>query len=172
MKQGITYCFAICLLLCLPSPSISARLETRFGPILYDTDEQLVDYVRCLHPYVPPVLNYSKPSQDEIVARHEYIFETICDKLDIKLNGLKTSVRIVSSLEKLRAEYRRLVPGSTKKVSAFYSKRHKTIWYALENLNHDIALHETAHAVLDHYFIRTIPAGVDEIVAEKVERFN
>lgn len=168
MKKQTTFIVVIFLLLCLPAPSISARVETKFGPILYDTNEQLIDYGRSLRPAILPAFNFPKPSLDVIVGRHEHIFETVCEKLDINLNGLKTSVRIVTSLKELRAEYKRLVPDSGKAVTAFYSHRDKTIWYALERMSRDVALHETAHAVLDHYFIRPIPAGVDEFVAEKV----
>ena len=172
MKTQITFGMAILLLLLLPLASTAAQLETRFGPILYDTNEQLIDYGRSLNPVFRLGLTVAKPSIDEVVARHEYIFETACDRLDINLNGMKTAVRIVTSLKELRAEYQRLVPDSVKIVNAFYSHRDKTIWYAQERLSRGLALHETAHAILDHYFIRPIPAGVDELVAEMVQRFS
>ena len=170
MKIRTTFYLVIGLLLCFPSLAFAARLETRFGPILYDSTEQLREYGRCLYPFLPRALNFTDPTQEEIVSRHEYIFETICDRLGIRLNGQKTAVQLVDSVDELRAEYHRLVPDSRKTVKAFYSHQDKTIWYALNRLDHDVALHETAHAILDHYFFRPIPAGIDESVAEMVER--
>jgi len=159
------------ILLCLPAISISARLETSFGPILYETDEQIVEYGRSIRPLLSPAYR-SEPPLEVIASRHEYLFETVCDKLDIKLNDVKTIVRIVTSLNELRDEYKRLVPDGDMSLTAFYSHADKTIWYAQESLSRELVLHETAHAVLDHYFIRPIPAKVDEIIAETLERSN
>jgi len=169
MKKHATFSIAICLLLCLPALSTSARLETRYGPILYDTNEQIIDYGRSIRPLLSPAYRYALPL-DVIVSRHEYLFETVADKLDIKLNGLKISVRLVTSLEELRDKYKRLVPDGNMSVTAFYGHADKTIWYAVESLNRELVLHETAHAVLHHYFIQSIPAKVDEIIARTVER--
>jgi len=171
MKKRAPFSIAIYLLLCLPEPSISEHLETRFGPILYDTNEQIMEYGRSIRPLLSPAYR-SKPPLDVIVSRHEYVFESVCEKLGIKLNDLKTIVRIVSSLKELRAEYKRLVPDGDMSVTAFYSHADKTIWYAQESLSRKLVIHETAHAVLDHYFIQPIPAGVDEIIAETLEKSN
>ena len=149
----------IFLLLILPSASVCAQLETKFGPVLYETNEQIIDYERSLGPKDNPDSHRTNPSLETIISRHENLFEEVCAKLDIYLNDIKTTVRIVASLDQLRAEYKRYVPNSDKAVTAFYSHQDKTIWYSQERLSYGIILHETAHAVMDHYFIRPIPAG-------------
>jgi hypothetical protein len=160
----------IFLLLILPSASICAQLDTKFGPILYETNEQIIDYERSLGPKDNRDSHRTNPSLETIISRHENLFEEVCAKLDIYLNDIKTTVRIVASLDKLRAEYKRYVPNGDKAVTAFYSHQDKTIWYSQERLSYGIILHETAHAVMDHYFIRPIPAGVDELVSEMLEQ--
>jgi hypothetical protein len=160
----------IFLLLILPSASVCAQLETKFGPVLYETNEQIIDYERSLGPKDNPDSHRTNPSLETIISRHENLFEEVCAKLDIYLNDIKTTVRIVASLDQLRAEYKRYVPNSDKAVTAFYSHQDKTIWYSQERLSYGIILHETAHAVMDHYFIRPIPAGVDELVSEMLEQ--
>ena len=160
----------IFLLLILPSASVCAQLETKFGPVLYETNEQIIDYERSLGPKDNPDSHRTNPSLETIISRHENLFEEVCAKLDIYLNDIKTTVRIVASLDQLRAEYKRYVPNSDKAVTAFYSHQNKTIWYSQERLSYGIILHETAHAVMDHYFIRPIPAGVDELVSEMLEQ--
>ena len=160
----------IFLLLILPSASVCAQLETKFGPVLYETNEQIIDYERSLGPKDNPDSHRTNPSLETIISRHENLFEEVCAKLDIYLNDIKTTVRIVASLDQLRAEYKRYVPNSDKAVTAFYSHQDKTIWYSQERLSYGIILHETAHAVMDHYFIRPIPAGVDEFVSEMLEQ--
>ena len=160
----------IFLLLILPSASVCAQLETKFGPVLYETNEQIIDYERSLGPKDNPDSHRTNPSLETIISRHEKLFEEVCTKLDIHLNDIKTTVRIVASLDQLRAEYKRYVPNSDKAVTAFYSHQDKTIWYSQERLSYGIILHETAHAVMDHYFIRPIPAGVDELVSEMLEQ--
>jgi hypothetical protein len=160
----------IFLLLFLPSASVCAQLETKFGPVLYETNEQIIDYERSLGPKDNPESHRTNPSLETIISRHENLFEEVCAKLDIYLNDIKTTVRIVASLDQLRAEYKRYVPNSDKAVTAFYSHQDKTIWYSQERLSYGIILHETAHAVMDHYFIRPIPAGVDELVSEMLEQ--
>ena len=156
----------IFFLLILPGTSFCAQLETRFGPVIYETQEQIIDYERSLGPRS----QRKSPTLETIIDRHESLFEVVCKKLDIYLKNSKTTVRIVTSLEQLRAEYKRYVPGSNKAVTAFYSHQDKTIWYSQERLSYGIVLHETAHAVMDHYFIRPIPAGVDELVSEMLEQ--
>jgi len=160
----------IFLLLILPSASVCAQLETKFGPVLYETNEQIIDYERSLGPKDNSDSHRINPSLETIISRHENLFEEVCAKLDIYLNDIKTTVRIVASLDQLRAEYKRYVPNSDKAVTAFYSHQNKTIWYSQERLSYGIILHETAHAVMDHYFIRPIPAGVDELVSEMLEQ--
>ncbi len=160
----------IFLLLFLPSASVCAQLETKFGPVLYETNEQIIDYERSLGPKENPESHRTNPSLETIISRHENLFEEVCAKLDIYLNDIKTTVRIVASLDQLRAEYKQYVPNSDKAVTAFYSHQDKTIWYSQERLSYGIILHETAHAVMDHYFIRPIPAGVDELVSEMLEQ--
>ena len=160
----------IFLLLFLPSASVCAQLETKFGPVLYETNEQIIDYERSLGPKDNPDSHRTNPSLETIISRHENLFEEVCAKLDIYLNDIKTTVRIVASLDQLRAEYKQYVPNSDKAVTAFYSHQDKTIWYSQERLSYGIILHETAHAVMDHYFIRPIPAGVDELVSEMLEQ--
>ena len=111
----------IFLLLILPSASVCAQLETKFGPVLYETNEQIIDYERSLGPKDNPVSHRTNPSLETIISRHENLFEEVCAKLDIYLNDIKTTVRIVASLDQLRAEYKRYVPNGDKAVTAFYS---------------------------------------------------
>lgn len=162
----------LCLALLLPRAAAAARLETRFGPILYDSAAQLQAYGRSLNPVARFGLKVAEPSVETIVARHEYLFAITCARLDIELNGMPTAVRIVTTLAELREVYRHLVPTSSKLVDAFYSHRDKTIWYAQERLSRELALHEVTHAVLDHYFVQPIPVGVDELLANLVQRSN
>lgn len=168
MKTPVTFF----LLLILPATSICGQLETKFGPILYETDEQIFDYGQSLAPEDQTERHPRPLKLKEIISRHETIFEYVCTKLDINLNGSKTTVRIIESLEQLRVEYNRYVPHSKKAVTSFYSHADKTIWYSPERLTHGIILHETAHAVMDHYFIRPIPVGVDELISEMLEQSN
>ena len=168
MKISVT----IILLLIFPSISICGQLETKFGPILFETNEQVIDYGRGLVPKGNPELHLLPLSFEAIIYRHEKIFAEVCAKLDINLNGIKTKIRIVDSLEQLHIEYKRYVPHSEKAVTSFYSHPDKTIWYTPERLSYGIILHETAHAVMDHYFIRPIPSGVDELVSEMLEQSN
>lgn len=171
LKSSAAVIVACCLLMCFPSDARSARIETRFGPIFFETKDQVISYGRSLRPLLSPAYRTIPIPADFIISRHESIFETVCEKLDIKLQNLKTSVRIVASLKELREEYKRLVPDSDMPVIAFYSHNDKTIWYAQESLSRELILHETAHAVLDHYFVQPIPAKIDEIIAEKLEQF-
>ena len=160
----------IFFLLILPGTSFCAQLETRFGPVIYETQEQIIDYERSLGPRDNADSQRTSQTLETIISRNESLFVVVCEKLDIYLKNSKTTVRIVTSLEQLRAEYKRYVPGSNKAVTAFYSHQDKTIWYSQERLSYGIVLHETAHAVMDHYFIRPIPAGVDELVSEMLEQ--
>ena len=162
----------IFLLLIFPGSANSGQLETKFGPILYESNKQLRDYGQSLVPKNTPEHHLHTLTHATIISRHESIFEDVCAKLDIMLNGIKTTIRIVDSLEQLRVEYNRYVPHSEKAVTSFYSHQDKTIWYATERLSYGLILHETAHAVMDHYFIRPIPAGVDELVSEMLEQSN
>lgn len=162
----------IILLLIFPSISICGQLETKFGPILFETNEQITDYGRSLVPKGRPELHLRPLTFEAIIYRHEKIFAEVCTKLDIHLNGIKTTIRIFDSLEQLHVEYKRYVPNSDKTVNAFYSHLDKTIFYTPERLSYGIILHETAHAVMDHYFIRPIPSGVDELVSEMLEQSN
>ena len=164
--------FTIILLLIFPGTSICGQVETKFGPILYETNKQIIDYGQSLLPKGHPERHLRSLTLGAIISRHERLFAEVCEKLDIHLNGIKTKVRLVDSLEQLHVEYKRYVPYSEKSVTSFYSHPDKTIWYSPERLSYGIILHETAHAVMDHYFIRPIPSGVDEFVSEMLEQSN
>lgn len=170
MIKITSFIVAILAQLSLPTFSLSANVETRFGPIIYDTKEQIVAYGRSIRPLLSPAYRRLEPPFEVIVSRHEHLFETVCSNLDIRLDGQKTNVRIVSSLKELRSAYRHFVPDIYLPVTAFYSHADKTIWYAVESLSREQILHETAHAVLDHYFFQAIPKKVDEIIARSVEQ--
>ena len=132
---------------------------------MYETNEQSIDYERSLGPKDNPGFHRTNPSLETIISRHENLFEEVCAKLDIYLNDIKTTVRIVASLDQLRAEYKRYVPNGGKAVTAFYSHQDKAIWYSQERLNYGIILHETAHAIMYHYF------KTDYAVVLKIRRF-
>ena len=86
MKISVT----ILLLIIFPSIAICGQLETKFGPILFETNEQVVEYGRSLVPKENPELHLRPLTFEAIIYRHEKIFADVCAKLDIHLNGIKT----------------------------------------------------------------------------------
>lgn len=168
MQKYLLYIIVpVCLIALLSTPSVAATLETEVGPIIYQSDKDLIEYGRKIRSIFSPTAFV--PSKATIAARHEFIFAAVCKELDIVLNDAKTFTRIVKTKAELQKVYDAIPPGTGHKVNAFYHHPEKTIWLALESLTPAIAAHEIGHAVMDHYFIRQVPAGIDEMVAEDLE---
>lgn len=170
MSNGLRIAFTVLLFSLSAQTLFGAELQTRYGPIIYKDAVQLQAYGRAIRPPLCPIYTDGQLLDSTIIGRHEFLFEHIATKLNIKVESLRVALHVAATLDELKHAYVQLAPRSTKNVIGFYSHLGKSIWISGENLSLSLVMHEISHAVLDHYFIQTVPTGVDEFLAESVER--
>lgn len=156
------------MLLIFPSVSMGAQYDTKYGPIIFDTEDQVVAYGQSLRGGFWSAFNMSKPSEEEVVKLHEELFIRVAKFLGFTEFPGKTTVKFVSSLTELRAKYCNLVPGCKMKTLAFYDRGNNIIWYDKNELNRNLVLHETTHAALTLYFTKPVPGNISEFLSDQM----
>lgn len=144
--------------------------KTQYAIIHYSNDNDLAIFTKN----IDKGFSFSSESIENnpllTKNRVDKIVERVRALLDMYPSGLYFSIYLYQTNKEIETMYRSM--GFFDKAPiAFYSHRTKAIYISLESITDRIFAHETAHAVINFYFIIPPPARMQEILAQHVDRY-
>jgi len=107
-------------------------------------------------------------TEENIASRLDSIFTQARDMLDMYPAMPKIRLKIFKSGESLDREYRAMT-GNNHRMKAFYVHDCDMIYTCEEELSDSVIVHETAHAIVDHYYKGIPPPRISEALASYVD---
>jgi len=165
--RGIAVCFLV--LLMLPSMSAASVLKSRYATIHYEDEKQLNRLNREL--VLSRNMAYRLRQRrimtvhDEVAAKIDIILEQIQVVLDMFPDKISFELFLFSNARDARQE---LFRRYRKKVNfiSFYSRRDNILYLSARDSDLTVVAHELGHVVVEHYFHRSPPVKVHEIMAQ------
>ena len=160
--------------LCLhPTTSKAAELQTRYATIHYESEKQLHELNRQLR--LRGNLAYLLDRrevitvQDEVVAKIDIIMDKVQIVLEMFPEKLTFKLLLFSTAKDAQAE---LFKRYQKKVNfiSFYSRRENTLYLSAQHSELKVIAHELGHVVVEHYFDKSTPAKIHEVMAQYAVR--
>jgi len=109
-------------------------------------------------------------SEPELAKMIDILYGLVGDMVDMYIYNFKGSVKICRDQARLNNIYRNLFNKDLASyMVSFYVNDTSTIYISGENFRREILGHEIAHAIINHYFVVSTPAKVQEILAKYVE---
>lgn len=147
-------------------------MESNFFIIYYNPSANLEDIKRELtrRPlYFDQAARYGEvTTQEEICRRLDKLYNRVQDVLDMHPKTPKIKIKIFKDRDELNDELVKIFgkPGDFK---SFYVYKYNTIYTSESDIEDSVIIHETAHAIIDHYFSVIPPETVREILASYVD---
>lgn len=145
------------------------ELKTRYATIKYDNEKQLHLLDRKL--YLSRELSNqlrkrrTKTIQDEIVAKIDIVMEQVQITLGLFPENLRFELLLFSTAKDAQKE---LFKRYDRKVNfiSFYSRRDNTLYLSARHSELGLVSHELAHVVVEHYFDKSVPVNIHEVLAQ------
>lgn len=160
---------ALLLILFLwPSLSGADELQTRYATLHYQNEKQLHKLNRelVLSRNLAYLLRQRKimTVHDEVAAKIDVVLEQIQVVLEMFPEKLKFEILLFSTAEDAQEE---LFKRYGKKVDfiSFYSRRENTLYLSAKHSELSVVAHELGHVVVEHYFNRSPPVKIHEVMA-------
>ena len=159
----------VVLLLLLPSLAGAVELQTRYATIHYDSEKQLHKLNRelVLSRNLAYLLRRRKimTVNDEVAAKIDIILEQVQVALEMVPAKLTFDLLLFSTARDAQQE---LFNRYRKKVDfiSFYSRRENVLYLSAKHSKLRVVAHELAHVVVEHYFDRSPPAKIHEVMAQ------
>ncbi len=162
----------VILLLILRADLYGAGLiDSRYTTILYTDRKQLEEFTKEV--YFGSFSSFlrrrsSITLRQEVADRVDTVVERVMEILEMFPKGMKFKIVFHADKEGVREAYRNIY-GLSPDFIAFYSPKTRTLHLSLQDISLRVLAHETAHAVIDHYFGIAPPTRVHEVLAQYVE---
>lgn len=107
--------------------------------------------------------------QDEIAAKFDVIIERVQNIIDMHPEGMHFEVRLFSSAKDaqnaLYEKYKRKV-----NYISFYSRKDNLVYLSVADGILNVVAHEFGHVIVEHYFERSPPVKMHEVMAQYAEK--
>ncbi|MDP3730115.1 MAG: hypothetical protein Q8R14_01130 [Candidatus Omnitrophota bacterium] len=149
-----------------------SSMTSNFFVVYYDPSANLEDIETELKKrplYFDQAARYGEVTTEvEICQRLDKLYTRVQDVLDMHPNAPRIKIRIFKGRYELNDEFAKIFgkPGDFK---SFYVYKYNTIYTSESDIEDSVIIHETAHAVIDHYFSVIPPETVREILAAYVD---
>ncbi|RMG03667.1 MAG: hypothetical protein D6726_05095 [Nitrospirae bacterium] len=146
-------------------------LKTRYAVIVYSGREQLEEFTENIYlGSFSYLLRRRSPLtlKDEVSEKFDIVIERVMEILEMFPKRMSIKVVLHNDQEGVNAAYRNIYGISTEFI-AFYSPKTRELHLSLNDLNLHVLAHESAHAVIDHYFGVAPPTKIHEVLAQYVE---
>jgi hypothetical protein len=158
MKRLICSLIILTLQLYYVSPIFSSESEevfkTRYTAIHYSDEKDLNDFIWRLGGEKMDV-----PSNTELASnRIDRLIERVETILDMQPKNFKTDIYLRRGM---------LEAGRI----AFYNHKTKSIYISVDYTSDGVVAHEIAHAVIDYHFSSPLPAKMQEILTQYVDKY-
>lgn len=147
------------------------NLKTRYAVIVYSGREQLEEFTENIYlGSLSYLLRRRSPLtlQDEVSEKFDIVIERVMEILEMFPKKMRITVVFHRDQEGVDAAYRKIY-GIPTEFIAFYSPKTRELHLSLDDLNLHVLAHESAHAVIDHYFGVAPPTKIHEVLAQYVE---
>jgi hypothetical protein len=104
----------------------------------------------------------------EICRRLDNLYNRAQDVLNMYPEMPKIKINIFRDRDELNDEFFKIF-GKESDFKSFYVYEHNTIYTSEREIEDSVIIHETAHAIIDHYFSVVPPETVGEILAAYVD---
>ncbi|MBU0483657.1 MAG: hypothetical protein KKB30_03990 [Proteobacteria bacterium] len=156
-----------------PSMIEAAELQTRYATIHYEHANQLQKLNRELVPSKNLVYLLQRHKimtvNDEVAAKIDIIIEQVQIVLEMFPEKLRFEIMLYSTAaeaqEALFKRYRKKV-----NYISFYSRRENILYLSAQHGKLGVVAHELGHVVIEHYFNRSPPVKIHELMAQYAER--
>ncbi len=109
-------------------------------------------------------------SEPELAKMIDILYGLVGDIVDMHIYNFKGNVKVCQNQAQLNNIYRNLFGKDLASyMVSFYVNDISTIYISGESFRREVLGHEIAHAILNHYFVVSPPAKVQEILAKYVE---
>lgn len=156
----------------IPDSGDWSSMVSNFFVVYYEPSANLDDLKRELtrRPlYFDQPARYGEVTTSrEICYRLDKLYNRVQDVLDMHPRTPKIKIKIFRDRYELNDEFAKIF-GETGDFKAFYVYRHNTIYTSESDIEDSVIIHETAHAIIDHYFSVIPPETVREILAAYVD---
>lgn len=156
-----------------PATTWAAELQTRYATIHYESERQLHELNRKLR--LSGNLAYLLDGRkiitvhDEVAAKIDIVMDKVQIVLEMFPDKLAFKLLLFSTAEGAQAE---LFKRYRKKVNfiSFYSRRENTLYLSAQHSELKVIAHELGHVVVEHYFDKSTPAKIHEVMAQYAVR--
>ena len=107
-------------------------------------------------------------TQREICQRLDRLYNRVQDSLDMHPKTPRIKIKIFKDRDELNGEFVKIF-GKKGGFRSFYVYKYNTIYTSESDIGDSVIIHETAHAIIDHYFSVIPPETVGEILAAYVD---
>jgi len=149
-----------------------SSMTSNFFVLYYDPSANLESIERELSRrplYFDQAARYGEVSaREEICQRLDKLYNRVQDVLDMHPKTPKIKIKIFKDRDELNAEFVKIF-GKPGGLRSFYVYKNNTIYTSESDIEDSVIIHETAHAIIDHYFSVIPPETVGEILASYVD---
>ena len=158
----------------LPDYSGYRVMDTAFTRIFFPENNALLRFNRNLKlGRVDQLINWgalkSTDPSHAVAAKVDALFRRVEDILDMRPEGMRTTLMIASDRQEFRRIYRKMYRSETELI-AFFSPARNVIVIDATEVTANVLAHEMAHAVIHAYYGNaSTPGKVHEILAQYVD---
>jgi hypothetical protein len=149
-----------------------SRMASNYFVIYYSPSANLVDIEKELTKrplYFDQAARYGEvTAQEEICQRLDKLYNRVQDVLDMHPKTPRIKIRIFRDRGELNSEYAKIF-GKPEDLKSFYVYKYNTIYTSESDIEDSVIIHETAHAIIDHYFSVIPGETIREILAAYVD---
>ena len=157
----------------LSVPHVNAdEIKTKYAVIKYDNSKQLQRLNNTLHLSRGLAYELQKKNtitiQDEIAAKFDILIEKVKVVVDMYPEQLKYDVHLFWTAKDAQNA---LLKRYNKQVNfiSFYSRGDNLLYLSVEDAELHVVAHELGHVVVEHYFGRSPPVRMHEVMAQYAE---
>jgi hypothetical protein len=153
------------------SVSFAYELKSRYTTIIYTGDDQIRRFNKEISLGSLSYLLRNKTSvtaEDEVKNKMDVLIERVETILEMYPKELKFNIALLSSDNEVQDVFRKKYGGTVDYI-AFYSRRDKTIYASIKDIELGVLAHEIAHVIIDFYYGMSTPTKIHEVLAQYVE---
>lgn len=143
--------------------------STYYSTIRYQDDELLYEFGRRIGGSANVLVRDRTKAKELIAEKVDRIVYRVRSLLDMHPPGFHFNIYLHGTMEELKGAYMGLGQVGEAPV-AFYHHRTKTVHLTVEALTEGILAHEISHAVINSFYDPPLPARMQEILSQYVDR--
>ncbi len=151
----------------------AGELKSTYAVIQYGNIQQLRDFNNKI--YLGGAMAYELRQrrtftvQDEVAAKFDIVTEKVQQVVDMHPKKLQYRVHLFTAAKDARQALFERYHKKVKFIS-FYSRRDNLVYLSVKDARLQILAHELGHVVVEHYFKRSPPVRMHEIMAQYAEK--